>query len=65
MSHEIEHGEWIPCGDGEHTPLMCSKCLNTWSFYKKRGSKYCPNCGIKMINPWDGKYKKEGERTKC
>lgn len=45
---ETECGEWIPCGDGEHTPLMCSKCLNTWSFYKKRGSKHCPNCGKKM-----------------
>lgn len=45
---ENDLGEWIPCGDGEHTPLMCSKCMNTWSFYKKRGSKHCPNCGKKM-----------------
>jgi hypothetical protein len=45
---EVKHGEWIPCGDGEHTPLMCSSCLNTWGFYKQRGSVYCPLCGAKM-----------------
>lgn len=58
-------GEWIPCGDGEHTPLMCSACCNTWPFYKKRGSNFCPNCGKPMINPWDGKYtdKKEGKES--
>ena len=47
-----KRAEWIPCGDGENTPLMCSACCNTWPFYKQRGSKYCPNCGAKMINPW-------------
>ena len=45
---EVKHGEWIPCGDGEHTPLMCSSCFNTWGFYKQKGSVYCPNCGAKM-----------------
>lgn len=40
--------EWIPCGDGEHTPLMCTSCGQSWPFYKKRGSKFCPNCGAYM-----------------
>ena len=60
---DVKHGEWIACGDGEHTPLMCSSCLNTWSFYKQRGSAHCPNCGAKMDGATDtnvGDKMKEG-----
>ena len=46
--NNTKFGEWIPCGDGESTPLMCSVCCNTWPFYKQRGSNYCPNCGASM-----------------
>lgn len=45
---ETKYGEWIPCGDGVHTLLMCSSCGQSWPFYKKRGSKFCPNCGASM-----------------
>ena len=43
-----KHGEWIPCGDGDNTPCVCSACCKTSTFYKQMTSKYCPNCGVKM-----------------
>ena len=40
--------EWIPMGDGDDVPFLCSKCCKTWKFYRQRTSRHCPNCGAPM-----------------
>ena len=48
---EVKHGRWNcvgqVCIDGEYEDILrCSKC--SIPYYRK--SRYCPNCGAKMLN---------------
>ena len=42
----VVRGEWIPCGDGDNVPSMCSHCCKVSQF--KSPYDFCPNCGADM-----------------
>ncbi len=47
ISEKVDGEDWKGCKKQFYQPISCSKCHSP-SYYK---SNYCPNCGIKMVEP--------------
>lgn len=53
VDHELKKGHWI-ASDIPDEKYVCSECGGACWYYDHKGevakSRYCPNCGAKMMN---------------
>ena len=64
LEQEPKTGHWVKycrprCGEQHYKCANCEEYFNfgLYSDYYKRAFKYCPNCGVKMVEPQESEDK--------